>query len=71
LDEECDKFRACYTCRFFVPKPEKLPQYVNLRDELRNKQERALANGHGVLVEQFVRQADQLDKIIASLQEAA
>ncbi|MDJ0536299.1 MAG: hypothetical protein QNJ70_28065 [Xenococcaceae cyanobacterium MO_207.B15] len=23
LDEECDKFRACYTCRFFVAKPEK------------------------------------------------
>lgn len=71
LDEECDKFRACYTCRFFVAKPEKLSQYVNLRDELRDKQERALANGHGVLVEQFARQADQLDKIIASLQEAA
>ncbi len=71
LDEECDKFRACYTCRFFVAKPEKLFQYVNLRDELRAKQERALANGHGVLVEQFARQADQLDKIILSLQEAA
>lgn len=71
LDEECDKFRACYTCRFFVAKPEKLSQYVNLRDELREKQERALANGHGVLVEQFARQADQLDKIILSLQEAA
>lgn len=71
LDEECDKFRACYTCRFFVAKPEKLSQYVSLRDELREKQERALANGHGVLVEQFARQADQLDKIIASLQEAA
>ncbi len=71
LDEECDKFRACYTCRFFVAKPEKLSQYVNLRDELREKQERALANGHGVLVEQFARQADQLDKIIASLMEAA
>lgn len=71
LDEECDKFRACYTCRFFVAKPEKLTQYANLRDKLREKQERALANGHGVLVEQFARQADQLDKIIASLQEAA
>lgn len=71
LDEECDKFRACYTCRFFVAKPEKLSQYVNLRDELRDKQEQALANGHGVLVEQFARQADQLDKVIASLQEAA
>ena len=71
LDEECDKFRACYTCRFFVAKPEKLSQYTNLRDELREKQEQALANGHGVLVEQFARQADQLDKIILSLQEAA
>ena len=64
LDEECDKFRACYTCRFFVAKPEKLPQYIKQRDELRKKQERALAEGHGVLVEQFARQSDQLDKII-------
>ena len=71
LDEECDKFRACYTCRFFVAKPEKLSQYMQQRDELREKQEQALANGHGVLVEQFARQADQLDKIIVSLQEAA
>jgi integrase/transcription elongation factor Elf1 len=71
LDEECDKFRACYTCRFFVPKPEKLPQYIKQRDELREKQEQALASGHDVLVEQFGRQADQLDKIILSLQEVA
>ncbi|MFM2312859.1 MAG: hypothetical protein RLZZ04_2135 [Cyanobacteriota bacterium] len=70
LNEECDKFRACYTCRFFVAKIEKLSQYANLRDELREKQERALANGHAVLVEQFARQAAQLDKIILSLQEA-
>ena len=71
LDEECDKFRACYTCRLFVAKPEKLSQYIKQRDELREKQEQALANGHSVLVEQFARQADQLDKIILSLQEAA
>ncbi|MGK7935244.1 MAG: tyrosine-type recombinase/integrase [Xenococcaceae cyanobacterium] len=71
LDEECDKFRACYTCRFFVAKPEKLSQYIKQRDELREKQEQALANGHSVLVEQFARQADQLDKIILSLQETA
>ena len=71
LDEECDKFRACYTCRFFVAKPEKLPQYIKQRDELREKQERAKREGHGVLVEQFGTQADQLDKIILSLQEVA
>ena len=70
LDEECDRFRACYTCRFFVAKPEKLSQYIKQRDELREKQEQALANGHSVLVEQFARQANQLDKIILSLQEA-
>ena len=71
LDEECDKFRACYTCRFFVAKPEKLSQYIELRNQLREKQEQALANGHSVLVEQFARQANQLDKIILSLQEGA
>ena len=54
-----------------MAKPEKLPQYIKQRDELREKQERALANGHSVLVEQFARVADQLDKIIVSLQEAA
>lgn len=70
LDAECDKFRACYTCRFFVAKPEKLSQYIKQRDELRTKHRIALANGHGVLVEQFARVADQLDKIILSLQEA-
>ncbi len=39
LDEECDKFRACYTCRFFVAKPEKLSQYIKQRDELRGSQD--------------------------------
>jgi hypothetical protein len=71
LDENCDKFRACYTCPCFVAVPEKLPQYIKTRDELRAKQMRALTQGNDVLVEQFGQQADQLDKIIASLQEAA
>lgn len=69
LDQECEKFRACYTCRFFVAKPEKLSEYIKQRDELREKQEQVLANGHSVLVEQFSRQADTLDNIIQSLQQ--
>jgi integrase len=71
LDQDCHKFRACYTCGNFVATPEKLPQYIKTRDELRSKQSQALAAGQDVLVEQFGTQADQLDKIIASLQEAA
>ncbi|GFE72266.1 site-specific integrase [Chroococcus sp. FPU101] len=71
LNENCEKFRACYTCPCFVAVPEKLPQYIKTRDELRGKQTKALTMGQDVLVEQFGRQADQLDKIIASLQEAA
>ena len=71
LDQDCHKFRACYTCGNFVATPEKLPQYIKTCDELRGKQSKALANGQDVLVEQFGSQADQLDKIIASLQEAA
>ncbi len=71
LDQRCDKFRACYTCRCFVAVPEKLTQYIKTRDELRGKESRAKANGQDVLVEQFGRQADQLDKIIASLEDAA
>jgi integrase len=71
LDQNCEKFRACYTCRCFVPTPEKLSLYIKTRDELRAKESKSKANGQDVLVEQFGRQADQLDKIIASLQEAA
>ncbi len=69
LDEDCHKFRACYTCPCFIGAPEKLPQYINIRDELRVKESNAKANGQEVLVEQFGRQADQLDKIITGLQE--
>jgi integrase len=71
LDQDCEKFRACYTCRCFVATPEKLPLYTKTRDELRAKESRAKANGQDVLVEQYGRQADQLDKIIASLKEVA
>ena len=71
LDQRCDKFRACYSCSCFVAVPEKLPQYVKTRDELRAKETRARANGADVLVEQYQRQADQLDKIIVSLGDAA
>ena len=71
LDQDCHKFRACYTCGNFVATPEKLPQYIKTRDELRGKQSKALTAGQDVLVEQFGSQADRLDKIIASLQEAA
>ncbi len=71
LDENCHKFRACYTCPCFIATPEKLSQYIKIRDELRGKEVKALTSGHDVLVEQFKQQADQLDKIILSLQEAA
>lgn len=71
LAQRCHKFRACYTCNSFVAVPEKLSQYIKTRDELRAKESRAKANGQDVLVEQFARQADQLDKIILSLQEVA
>jgi hypothetical protein len=38
LDQDCHKFRACYTCQSFVATIDKLPEYVNVRDELRGKQ---------------------------------
>jgi integrase/transcription elongation factor Elf1 len=71
LDEECHKFRACYTCECFVATVDKLPQYINTYSQLRAKQAKAMSAGQEVLVEQFARQADQLDKIIASLQQEA
>jgi integrase len=72
LDQDCHKFRACYTCQSFVATIDKLPEYINVRDELRGKQAKALSAGQEVLVEQFGTQADRLDEIIAGLhQEAA
>jgi integrase/transcription elongation factor Elf1 len=71
LEQDCHKSRACYTCQSFVATLEKLPQYINTRDELRTKQAKAMSAGQEVLVEQFGTQADQLDKIIASLQQEA
>ncbi len=71
LEERCDKFRACYTCRCFVAAPEKLSQYIELRDRLRKKEREALKQGKDVLVEQFQVQTEQLDKIIAGLEGAA
>jgi integrase/transcription elongation factor Elf1 len=71
LDQMCHKFRSCYTCSMFVATLEKLPQYIHVRDLLRAKQATALSAGHEVLFEQFGKQADQLDKIIASLQQEA
>lgn len=68
LDEGCEKFRACYTCSCFVSKPEKLPLYIEQRNELRDKESVAMAKGHDVLIEHYKRQADQLDKIITGLQ---
>ncbi len=72
LDQDCHKFRACYTCQSFVATIDKLPEYINVRDELRGKQAKAMSAGQEVLVEQFGTQADRLDDIIAGLhQEAA
>lgn len=72
LDQDCHKFRACYTCQSFVATIDKLPEYLNVRDELRGKQTKAMSAGQEVLVEQFGTQADRLDEIIAGLhQEAA
>jgi integrase len=70
LDKQCDKFRACYTCPSFLATTAKLPLYIKTCDELRMKEARARESGQAVLVEQFGRQADQLDKIIARIQEA-
>ena len=71
LDQDCHKFRACYTCRSFVATIEKLPEYMNTLNELRSKEATAMSAGHEVLVEQYGKQAEQLDKIIASLQPEA
>ena len=43
----------------------------SLERNYEEKQERAKNNGRKELFDQFGRQADQLDKIIISLQEAA
>lgn len=67
LDEDCEKFRACYTCPCFFATLTKLPLYIKTCEELRMKESRAKETGQDVLVEQFARQADQLDNIIAKI----
>ncbi|WP_245894275.1 tyrosine-type recombinase/integrase [Chamaesiphon polymorphus] len=71
LDQDCHKFRACYTCQSFVATIDKLPEYINVRDELRGKQAKAMSAGQEVLVEQFGTQADRLDEIVAGLHQEA
>ena len=71
LDQDCHKFRACYTCQSFVATLDKLSEYINVRDELRAKQAKAMSAGQEVLVEQFGTQADRLDEIVAGLHQEA
>lgn len=71
LNEECIQWKACYTCPSFVARRELLPNYIRIRDELRDKQARAEQNGETVSFDQFKQQADSLDVIVVSFGEVA
>lgn len=71
LDEDCPHWKACYTCPSFIARREELPDYIRIRDELRDKLARASQNGETVKVDQFKQQADSLDEVIAGFGKVA
>lgn len=68
LDQECEKFGACYPCNNFVPTSDKLPQYNKVRDELYRKKDKAKANGHDLLFEKYELQLTHLEAIIKTFE---
>ncbi len=71
LDQDCPHWKACYTCPSFVARRELLPDYIKIRDLLRNKQARAEEKSETALIDQFKQQADSLDTVIASFERVA
>ena len=71
LDQDCPHWKACYTCPSFVARRELLPDYIKVRDLLRDKQARAEEKGETALIDQFKQQADSLDTVIASFERVA
>ena len=71
LDRNCPHWKACYTCPSFVARRELLPDYIKVRDLLRDKQARAEEKGETALIDQFKQQADSLDTVIASFERVA
>ena len=66
LDKDCPHWKACYTCRSFVARKELLPDYIKIRDRLRDKQSVAEEQAQTALIDQFKQQADSLDVIVHS-----
>ena len=66
LDRDCPHWKACYTCRSFVARKELLPDYIKIRDRLRDKQSIAEERGQTALIDQFKQQADSLYVIVHS-----
>ena len=66
LDRDCPHWKACYTCPSFVARKELLPDYIKIRDRLRDKQSVAEERGQTALIDQFKQQADSLDVIVHS-----
>lgn len=71
LDQDCPHWKACYTCPSFIAHRQLLPDYINIRDKLKEKQFRAEQNGETVKVDQFKQQADSLDIVIARFEGVA
>ena len=71
LNQGCPHWKACYTCPSFIARRELLPDYIKIRDQLKEKQFRAEQNGETVKVDQFKQQADSLDIVIARFEGVA
>jgi integrase len=66
LDRDCPHWKACYTCRSFVARKELLPDYIKIRERLKDKQSVAEERGQTALIDQYTQQADSLDVIVHS-----
>jgi hypothetical protein len=66
LDQQCPHPKACYSCPSFVARKELLPDYIKIRNELRDKQSLAEQEHQTTLSDQYQQEADRLDIIINS-----
>ncbi len=66
LDQQCPHPKACYSCPSFVASKELLPDYIKIRNELRDKQSLAEEEHQTTLSDQYQQEADRLELIINS-----
>ena len=66
LDQQCPHPKACYSCASFVARKALLPDYIKIRNQLRDKQSQAEEEHQTTLIDQYQQEAERLDIIINS-----